>query len=206
MGHGVVADEVAGCGDGSGKVGTLADEATDEEEGGVDLVAGEDFEEAFGGGGVGTVVVGEGDLVGIGARSEDFAEDLGVRPEGGVGGCSGEKSGCCEDGGGFGDGLGCGHGLIEGSNARSLRGYPPPGTLGLSYLFTAIYAVLLRQSRASKRVTAKVVFRKELGSKLRREFLSISSRFLSCFYCSYLEETNPPTFGRKRSLCKVLCL
>lgn len=125
VGHGVVADEVAGCGDGSGKVGTLADEATDEEEGGADLVAGEDFEEAFGGGGVGTVVVGEGDLVGIGARSEDFAEDLGVRPEGGVGGCSGEKSGCCEDGGGFGDGLGCGHGLIEGSNARSLRGYPP---------------------------------------------------------------------------------
>ena len=68
VGHGVVADEVSGGGDGSGDGGTLADEAADHEEGGADVVAGEDFEEALGGEVVGAVVVGEGDLFGVRGR------------------------------------------------------------------------------------------------------------------------------------------
>ncbi len=65
VGHGVVADEVACGGDLADEGGALADEVADEEEGGADVVAGEDFEELRGGGGVGAVVVGEGDFVGL---------------------------------------------------------------------------------------------------------------------------------------------
>ena len=65
MVHGVVADEVAGGGDGSGDAGALADEAADHEEGGADFVAGEDFEETLGGDVVWAVVEGEGDLGGV---------------------------------------------------------------------------------------------------------------------------------------------
>ena len=99
VGHGVVADEVSGGGDGADERGALADEAADEEEGGVDLVAGEDFEQPLGGGVVGAVVVGEGDFVGIGACDEHPAEELGLRPEGGVGSGSADGGGG-EDGGG----------------------------------------------------------------------------------------------------------
>ncbi len=85
MVHGVVADEVAGGGYGSGDGGALADEAADHEEGGADVVLREDFEEALGGEVVGAVVEGEGDLGGVGAGDEDFAEELGLGGEGRVG-------------------------------------------------------------------------------------------------------------------------
>ena len=93
--HGVVADEVAGGGDGSGDGWALADEAADHEEGGADLMLREDFEEALGGDVVGAVVVGEGDLVGIGAGDEDFSEELGLGGEGrvGCGRCGGGEQG-----------------------------------------------------------------------------------------------------------------
>ncbi len=76
VGHGVVADEVAGGGDLADERGALADEAADEEEGGVGLMFGEDFEEVRGGFGVGAVVVGEGDLVGFRRGDESGAEEL----------------------------------------------------------------------------------------------------------------------------------
>ena len=100
VGHGVVADEVAGGGDGSRTMwGRWTDEAADDEEGGADVVAGEDFEEALGGDVVGAVVVGEGDFVGVGRGDEGFAEELGLSGEGGVG----ERARGRDDGG-------CGHG------------------------------------------------------------------------------------------------
>ena len=81
----MVADEVAGGGDGSGDGWALADEAADHEEGGADVVLGEDFEQALGGDVVGAVVIGEGDLVGIVAGDEDSSEELGLGGEGRVG-------------------------------------------------------------------------------------------------------------------------
>ena len=63
VGHGVVADEVSGCGDGAGDLRALTDVAADEEEGGAYVVAGEDFEKALGDDVVGAVIVGEGDFV-----------------------------------------------------------------------------------------------------------------------------------------------
>jgi hypothetical protein len=103
VGHGVVADEVAGGGYGSGDVGTLKDVAADHEEGGAGVVAGEKLEEALGGVVVGAVVVGEGYFVGVGRGYEDLAEELGLSGEGGVdagpcSGCGGEE-GCRGDGG-----------------------------------------------------------------------------------------------------------
>ena len=106
VGHGVVADEVSGCGDGADDLRALTDVAADEEEGGADVVAGEDVEKALGDDVVGAVVVGEGDFVGIAAGDEDFAEDLGLRGESGVGAATGEEAGSGEscgrrrDGGG----------------------------------------------------------------------------------------------------------
>jgi len=98
VGHGVVADEVSGGCDGASDGGTLLDVAADEEERGAGVVAGEDFEETFGGDVVGTVVVGEGDFVWVLAGYEDFAEYLGLGGECGVGECAcgggGEK--CCD--------------------------------------------------------------------------------------------------------------
>src|SRR6266851_7786302 len=96
MGSGVIADEVAGGGYLADELGALADEAADEEEGGVDLVAGEDFEEALGGFVVGAVVVGEGDFVGLRRGDESGAEELGLRVEGGVGqGACWRGEDCC---------------------------------------------------------------------------------------------------------------
>ena len=65
--------------------GTLTDVAADEEEGGADVVAGEDFEKALGDDVVGAVVVGECDFVGVAAGDKDVAEELGLRGESGVG-------------------------------------------------------------------------------------------------------------------------
>ena len=76
VGHGVVADEVSGGGDGADDLGALADEAADEEKAGSDLVAGEDFEEAMGGFVVGAVIVGEGDLVRTAWCDEDLPKEL----------------------------------------------------------------------------------------------------------------------------------
>ena len=103
VGHGVVADEVAGGGYGAGDLWTLEDVAADHEEGGAGVVAGEDFEEALGGDVIGAVVVGEGDLAGFLRGYEDLAEELRLRGEGGVGagsggGCGGEER-CGGDGG-----------------------------------------------------------------------------------------------------------
>src|SRR5260370_26187219 len=63
MGDGVVANEVAGRGDGAYDLRALADVAADEEEGGADVVQGEDVQKALGDDVVGAVVVGEGDFV-----------------------------------------------------------------------------------------------------------------------------------------------
>ncbi len=85
----MVADGVAGCGYGSGDGRALADEVANHKEGGVDVVEGEDFEEALGGEVVGAIVEGEGDLGWVGGIDDGFAEDLGAAGEGGVGPC------CC---------------------------------------------------------------------------------------------------------------
>ena len=96
VGHGVVADEMSGDGYGAGELGALTDEAADHEEGGAYVVAGKDFEEALGGGGVGAVVVGEGDLLWAGRGDEGGAEELRAGREGGVGeGSGGGDHGCC---------------------------------------------------------------------------------------------------------------
>src|SRR5213075_672221 len=60
MRHGVVADEMPGCGDSTGDLRALANVAADEEEAGVDIVAGEDLEKALRDDIVGAVVEGEG--------------------------------------------------------------------------------------------------------------------------------------------------
>jgi len=86
--HGVVADEMAcGC-DSASDGGALLDVAADEEEGSSSVAGGENFEEAFGGDVVGAIVVGEGDLVGVAVGDEEFAEELGLGGEGGVGECA----------------------------------------------------------------------------------------------------------------------
>jgi hypothetical protein len=95
---------VAAGGDSANQGGTLADVAADHEEGGTDFVAGEDFEKAFGDKVIGAVVVGKGDLFGSAGGDEDWPEDLGLGPEGGIGasacGCGG-KEGDRGDGGGM---------------------------------------------------------------------------------------------------------
>jgi len=105
VGHGVVADEVSGCGDGAGDLRALTDVVADEEEGGANVVEREDFEKAFGDDVVGAVVVGEGDFVWVARGNEDLAEELGLRGERGVGESARDGGRCCEGDGGCG---GCG--------------------------------------------------------------------------------------------------
>src|ERR1700722_5001545 len=128
VGHRMVADEVAGGGDGAGDLGALADVAADEEERRSDLVAGEDFEEALGGDVVGAIVVGEGDLVGVAARDEGGPEELGLWGEGGGGPGASGGGGCGEDGG---DCLGLRHLLLPPHP-------PPPGYIGLPSYFDSM--------------------------------------------------------------------
>jgi len=102
MGEGVIADEVSGGADAAGEVAAVADETSDEEEGGADVVAGEDVEQLFGAGVVGTVVVGEGVFDGVAAGEECSAEDLRGGPDGGVVVASNGEAGgssCGGDGG-----------------------------------------------------------------------------------------------------------
>ncbi len=94
----MIADEVAGGGDGAGEDGALADKAADQEKRRADFVAGKDFEQAFGGGVVGAVVIGKGDFAGVRAGDEDVAEELRLRPESGI--SSGTCGGGGKDGGG----------------------------------------------------------------------------------------------------------
>ena len=102
MGHGVVADEVS-CGvDSAGEVAALADEASDEEECGADIVASEEIEQLFGAGVVGAIVVGDGIFIGVAPGEDGPAEELGLGPHGGVVvSANGEAGGRCSacDGG-----------------------------------------------------------------------------------------------------------
>src|SRR5579883_1577703 len=70
--------------DAAGEVAALANEASDEEKGGTDVVAGEDVEELLGAGVVGSVVVGEGVFVWVASGEDGAAEELGGGPHGGV--------------------------------------------------------------------------------------------------------------------------
>ncbi len=81
----MVADGVAGGGYGAGDGWALADEVSDHEEGGADVVAGEKFEERIGGNVVGAVVVGERYFVGVAAGDDGVAEELRTWAEGRVG-------------------------------------------------------------------------------------------------------------------------
>ena len=96
--HGVVADDVAGGGDSAGEGGGAEDVGADEEEGGLDVVDGEDFQELGGGEGVGSVVKGEGDLRGVGRGDEDGAAELGLGVEHGIGCRAHGQAGGGEDG------------------------------------------------------------------------------------------------------------
>ncbi len=76
VGHGVVADEVSGRGDGADDLRALTDVVADEEEGSAVAVAGEEVEKTLGDDVVGAVVEGEGDFVWVARGDEEFAEDL----------------------------------------------------------------------------------------------------------------------------------
>jgi len=85
VGPGVIADEVA-------RLVHLADERAlglcvfaDHEEGGADVVAGEDFEELGGPAGIGSVVEGERKFVWPWGRNQGAAKELGGGPKGCVG-------------------------------------------------------------------------------------------------------------------------
>lgn len=79
MGDSVVADEVT-CGlDLADDVWPPANVAADEEKGGADTVLREEIEEASGPGIIGAVVIGQGELCGIGAGNQGAAEELGLR-------------------------------------------------------------------------------------------------------------------------------
>ena len=70
----------------------------EQEKGGADVVLGEDFEELGGPLGVGAVVEGEGEFVGLARGDEGGAEELGGWPEGGVGvSAAGETDGGSAD-------------------------------------------------------------------------------------------------------------
>ena len=75
----MVANEVARGGDGADNLRALANESADEEEGGADVVLRQDVKQTLGDDVVGSVVVGEGDFVGVAGGDEDLAEDLGLR-------------------------------------------------------------------------------------------------------------------------------
>ena len=102
MGHGVVANEVAGRGHGTSDLWTLADETPDEEEARANLMVGEDVQKPLGGDVVGAIVIGEGDLVGVMAGDENRSEELGLRRKSSVGEGPGSCSGGEDDGGGEG--------------------------------------------------------------------------------------------------------
>lgn len=110
--HGVVADDVAGGGDGAGEGRLAQDVGADEEEGGSDVVGGEGFEELGSGGGVWAVVEGESDLLGLGRGDEDGAAELGLRVEHGIGCRADGQAGGGENGGReLEQGIRAGHGI-----------------------------------------------------------------------------------------------
>ena len=82
---GVVADEVPGLVDLLDQRALGGGVFAEQEKGGADVVLGEDFEELGGPLGVGAVVEGEGEFVGLARGDEGGAEELGGWPEGGVG-------------------------------------------------------------------------------------------------------------------------
>ena len=168
----MVADDVASGGDGAGDLRTLADVAADHEEGGADLVAGEDFEEAFGGEVVGAVVVGEGDLFGAAGGDEDGAEDLGLGLEGGIRSCT---CGCGGEEGGGGDGGGMRHRLALLSSYR----YPllvqvPPSPGG--YLGWKSFGMI----GLGLSVAAKIFHLKELSPEYSKQTGYGRSRPVQC--------------------------
>jgi len=102
MSEGVVANDVAGLDEGASDFGMLANVQSDQKKSGVDVMFGEDFEELQSVGGVGAVIVGEGELAG-GARQsgKSLAIPLAGRRHGLVTGGYGGRSG---DGAGEGEG------------------------------------------------------------------------------------------------------
>lgn len=98
----VVADQVPGGMDAAGEFAALANEAPDKEEGRGYVVAGENFKDLLGAGVIGTVIIGEGILIGIEAREDGLAKDLRGRPHGGVGVSAAGEANCregCNEGG-----------------------------------------------------------------------------------------------------------
>jgi hypothetical protein len=85
MSPGVVADEVAGVGDLANELRIGLSAAAYEKEGGADVAAGEQIEQARRPGGVGAVVEGEGEFAGARRSDERGTEELGGGPEGGIG-------------------------------------------------------------------------------------------------------------------------
>ena len=76
MSESVIADEVSSGVDAAGEVPALANEASDEEECGADVVKGEEIEKLLGAGVVGTIVVGESVFVRVVSSEDGPAEDL----------------------------------------------------------------------------------------------------------------------------------
>lgn len=102
----VVADEVAcGC-DAACECRFGLGEAADHEEGCMDVVLGEDVEEARGKGGIRAVIEGEGEFAGLGRGYEGAAKDLGSGPERGVTESTEGKAGSCGHTEGCGDARG----------------------------------------------------------------------------------------------------
>ena len=100
--HGVIANAMSGGGNGSGQVGLAADIFTDEEEGGANIVTGQEIEKGWRGERVGAVIEGEGEFLWAARGYEDGAVELGGGVEGGVGGGSrGQGGGGKGRGGGF---------------------------------------------------------------------------------------------------------
>ncbi len=92
----MIADQVAGLGDGSRECRFLLRIRSQQEKGGFRAVTGEDLEESRCPRGVGTVVEGERQFTGTCGGYERAAEDLRPRPARGIG-----EGSCCqaEDGG-----------------------------------------------------------------------------------------------------------
>ena len=95
MSEGVIADGVSGLNDGAGDFWALVDVAADQKKSCVDIVAGEDVEQAKSVWVVGAVVIGEGELARtLGQASEGFSIPLagwghGLVAGGGCGNCAG---------------------------------------------------------------------------------------------------------------------
>ena len=95
MGEGVIADDVAGADDFMSEIGALLDVASDEKESCVNIMFGEDFEQAQSVRIVGTVVVGESDLASVVRKAgESFAVPLAGGGHGLVGRYCGGREGC----------------------------------------------------------------------------------------------------------------